>query len=134
MKMKSPSRYTILFPLLLIAASCNINRKPAPVCRVEYDRIIYTIDDRWSDQYKKDIFLQFELDSTTFAQAFQDRKTFTRNNETWKIKRVNTHILELSRPIGNRTDSLIVNGHVLMFTGGPGWLNGQLPDNCGVNL
>lgn len=134
MKMKSQRIGIIFAVLLFLVASCNLNRKPIPVCRVEYDRVVYRIDSRWNEQYRKEIFLQYNLDSAVFAKAFGNKRAFASEYKMWQIKKINSHVLELSRPIGNRTDSLLVSGHVLIFTGSPGGVSGLLPEDFGVNL
>ncbi len=135
--MRTLQSYIIFISLLFIAGSCYRAEKPVPVCRVENNKVIFRLDNRWNKQQLQEIALLYDLDTAIFTKAFDNQKEFVINNATWRIKKINSHNIDLSKPVENMTDSLISNGYVYMLKGGIfGGLKPQttLSDKYGINL
>lgn len=115
MNMKNIFKHIIFISLLFLAASCFNADRPVPVCRVEDNKVIFRLDNRWDTAKLKEISFLYDLESSVFIQAFENRKGFVNDGEVWKVKRISSNLIDLSKPIESFADTLIVNGYVFMI-------------------
>lgn len=134
--MKNLVRHIIYITFLLVIVSCYHTEKPVPVCRIENNKVVFRLDNRWDHNHIKEISFTYNLDTLILQKAFESRKEFTNNGEVWKIKKINSHFIDLSKPLENMTDTLISNGYVVMITNRArgDQFKGFLPENYGINI
>jgi hypothetical protein len=137
MNMKTVFSYIIIISLLFVTGACYRAKNPVPVCRVEKNNIIFRLDNRWTRHKIQETALLFDLDTSIFIKAFGNEKKFVVNNTTWKVKIINSHFVELSRPIVNLSDSLFANGFAYMLNEdlfGKKTSMSKPPEKYGINI
>jgi hypothetical protein len=94
---------------------------PDKVCRIENGQIIFSLNLKWSEKEKKEISALFDLDSVLIAQVYSGKSVIPIGSETWKVKKVNSNMVELSKPVSSNTGNNInVNDIFLVIDN---WMN-----------
>lgn len=84
------------------------------LCRIEDGRIIFQIDLKWDSSQRVDIMKQFDLDSAIMANVFKGQSNFVIKNESWSVKKISTHIVELSKLLDNKKVSFVSKNNVIL--------------------
>lgn len=100
--MKRLSFICILIYLLVPFFNARAQNMPDNVCSINNGRIYFQFDDRWTDQKKKEIATLFGIDSTLMAKAFTDISSVTLDSIIWNIRKLDDHMIELSKPLENK--------------------------------
>lgn len=94
-------KYGLILSLLVYSWAIRAQVDPNNVCRVEGGRVIFKLDQRWTNNEKKKVAALFDLDSALLAKAYSGISEFTINGVKWKVKKINAKEIELSMPIEN---------------------------------
>ena len=113
--MKSIFRYLLFMFFAAALTGCLSDYKSKPVCRVENDRIIFRLDKRWSEQQKREIIGQYELDSNLVARAYLSNGEELIDSILWEYKSLNTFFAELSKPLDNLSGDFLQRNEVLII-------------------
>jgi 1,4-alpha-glucan branching enzyme len=65
--------------------------------------VIFRLDRTWTPAQKKEIFRLFDLDSNLMSTAFSDKADVTLNGIIWRIRKLDDHRVELSKPLGGKS-------------------------------
>lgn len=92
--------------IFLILASPALAQKPGNVCYIDNIRIFFQLDNRWTAEQKREFVQLFDLDSLLVERSFSARDTVVFDSVVWQVSRVDSNIIELSRPLnaGNSPD------------------------------
>ena len=119
--MKTIIRHTLLFIGLIGFLTAQAQFNPDKVCRIENGRIIFSINLKWTEKEQKELSALFDLDSALIAQVYHGKGDLKVTDEIWKVKKVSTTLVELSKPISSKADkSLQTNDLFLMIDK---WMN-----------
>jgi hypothetical protein len=137
MNMRTLSGYIMIISLLFITGACYHAQNPVPVCRVQENKLVFRLDNRWDNKQMKETALLYDLDTVVLIKAFRGEKKFVVNNVNWRVKKIDSHYIDLYMPIENTIDSLIAKGLVYMFNGG--FIDDKLQQNgpsdkYGINI
>ena len=119
--MKTIIRYTLLLVGLIGFGTAQAQFNPEKVCRIENGRIIFTINLKWTEKEQKELSALFDLDSTLISQLYHGKSDLNLANEIWKVKKVNTNLVELSKPIDSKADKTLNVNDVFMMI--DKWMN-----------
>jgi 1,4-alpha-glucan branching enzyme len=92
-------KYGLLLLLSMYSLGIKAQIDMNDICRVEGGRIIFKLNLKWTDKEKKEIALQFDLDSALLAKAYSGVNEFFSNGIQWKVKKIKSNQIELSIPI-----------------------------------
>ncbi len=112
----------LLAGLLFIPGPLSAQFDPDKVCRIVDNRLVFTIDLRWSEKEKKEIMGLFDLDSALISEIFSGKTGISPGDENWKAVKKGTNVVELSKPLemaaGSRVnDVLLVLDEWMKFGG-----------------
>lgn len=122
-----------LFALLFMALPQIKAQEPATalppnVCKLENGNLVFYIDLRWTEKQKKELEVQFDLDSLLIAEVYNGKTAINTDNEQWVVQRVNKHTVALRKPMekGSFVTNLltaIFAEHSLSSDGRPGYVD-----------
>ena len=133
--MKQVGKYIVLLSLL-ISVTASAQFDPTKVCRLEDGKLIFRIDRRWTKDQFKEISQLFELDTLLIDRALKGDKEFNKDEELWKITRVNNYIIELTKTLAPSKGSLKGTGDIIILADKwiePEFLEFRESDRFGVN-
>jgi hypothetical protein len=96
-------------------AGCLSDYNSKPVLRVEKGRIIFKLDKRWSQDEKKEVIGQYDLDSSLVEKAFSGKGEVMIDSVLWQYKSINPFFAELSKPLDNRSGDFLQKNEVLII-------------------
>jgi hypothetical protein len=134
--MKAPGRNIIIMVLAACLSGCLADYSSKPVCRVENNRLIFKLYLRWNEEQKREVALQYDLDTALVNAAFGNLKEVTRDSITWKIQKKHLYFVELSKTIDSKSAAYISKNDVFMVE--DSWVRRpnvglKLQTNYGVN-
>jgi hypothetical protein len=106
-----------LFLFVLIFGTYPVKAQfdPDKVCRIEEGNIVFQLNPTWSDKEKREISVLFDLDSLLLVRAFRGEPTINFEGESWKITRLKSNLLELSKPFSSKPEEKVVKPGDLLF-------------------
>jgi type 1 glutamine amidotransferase len=112
----------LLAGMLFIPKSLFAQFDPDKVCRIVDNRLVFTLDLKWSEKEKKEIINLFDLDSLLLTELFSGKTDIPPGDENWKAVKKGSHIVELSKPLemkagSNINDVLLVLDEWMKFGG-----------------
>jgi 1,4-alpha-glucan branching enzyme len=119
--MKRIIRYTLLLIALLHILPAYAQFEPEKICRIENGRIIFTINLKWSVQEQKELSELFDLDSVLIAQVYSGKTAIELTGESWKIKKVGSNLVEVSKAISSKTDKNLKTNDIFLII--DKWMN-----------
>lgn len=97
----------IHYALLLVGLFCSLNSQaqydPDKVCRIENGELIFSLNLKWSEKDKKEVAKLFDLDSVLMVKVYKGESNILIDGENWKVKKVKSNIVELSKPIQSKS-------------------------------
>ncbi len=100
--------HILLFVGLLFSFLCTrAQPDPDKVCRIENGQLIFSLNLKWTEQEKKQVSELFDLDSTLIAQVYSGKTIVVADGETWKVKKVQPYLVELSKSVEAKADKKI---------------------------
>ncbi len=101
------ARVIILLLIVVVFQSVPVlaQNKPDNICFINNGRIYFNLDTRWTPEKRKDISKLFSLDSTLIVQALQGKPKVVIDSITWKVQRVNSNLVEISKPLAGGKSS-----------------------------
>jgi len=123
--MKRFSHYMLLFVCLFHTLPALAQFDPDKVCRIENGQLIFSLNLKWSEKEKKEVSALFDLDSLLIAKVYNGISEIAFEGENWRVKKVKTDLLELSKPIQSKpgknlkiNDIFLVLDDWMNFAGG----------------
>lgn len=86
---------------LLAAFSARSQDNMNDVCTVDNNRLVFKLDRNWLPSKKAQVCKQFDIDSALMTEAFSGKSEVTVNKVTWKVKSIDSHRVELSKPMSS---------------------------------
>ena len=86
----------VFFICLLSGLSLKGQFDPLKICRIENNRLVFTIDQNWSDREKKEVEELFDLDSAFLVKIFNGAPFLKIGEETWEVKTIKPGRVEIS--------------------------------------
>ncbi len=125
--------------LFALFNSLNSWAQPLPdgVCKVENGQLSFTIDLRWTENQKKELIEQYELDSAMIASLFSGQRNFEIDGENWEAKTLDNNYLLLYKPVQKNSLfstiflKILTNSMEKSGSNRPGYVNG--PVSFGFN-
>jgi len=74
------------------------------VCRIENGQLIFSLNLKWTEKEKKEVSKIFDLDSALISKACQGIPEIVAGGDTWKVKKIKTNLIELSKPIQSNNE------------------------------
>ncbi|HAH23834.1 MAG TPA: hypothetical protein DCL77_08765 [Prolixibacteraceae bacterium] len=108
---------TLMFNSLVTQAQLD----PDKVCHIENGQLIFTLNLKWSEKEKKEVSKLFDLDSTLIAQVYSGKSVIVSGNETWKVKKIQGTLVELSKSVQSKADKSIRMNDLLLVV--ENWMN-----------
>jgi len=106
--MKTITCFVVLFVLLLLSSlNSRAQFDPEKVCRIENDQLVFTLNLKWSEKEKKEVSVLFDLDSALIAQVYDGKTNIVIGDENWKVKRLPSNLVELSKSVQAKADKNI---------------------------
>ena len=102
--MKIFTRYTLLLIALFDSLTSLAQYDPDKICHIDNGEIIFSINLKWTEKEKKEVFALFDLDSTLMAQVYQGKLVIKVGGETWNVKKIKPNIAELSKPVQSKNE------------------------------
>jgi hypothetical protein len=100
--MRYLKKHIMLFALLLIMFSSNAQFDPSKVSRVENGKIIFRLDNSWTDAQKSEVEELFNLDSTVWRKIHTTASEVIVDSVLWKVNRISQSEVELSKNLENK--------------------------------
>jgi hypothetical protein len=107
-------RYCLVFIYLICGSFAYAQYNPKDICRVENDRIIFKLDNHWTIIQKREVARLFDLDSLLMDSAFEGKKDLIRSGIEWKVRKLNDHVIELSKVLGKAPVSKTGKNEIFM--------------------
>lgn len=101
---------TIIYFILLTCALGFGTQKsyaqldPEKVCRIENGQLIFSLNLKWSEEEKAEVMELFDLDSALIAQVYSGKTVVVIGDESWKVKKLQANIVELSKSVQSKAD------------------------------
>jgi hypothetical protein len=95
-------RYTAVLILFFISTSMFAQIDMKNICKISDNRITFLLDLKWTAEEKLAVSDNFDLDSALIEMAFNMQNEFEYDSITWRVKKINNRIIELSKE-GNFT-------------------------------
>ncbi len=92
-------KYFMIPVFLFIMPALYGQMDPEKVCRFEDDRLVFTLNLKWSEQEKKEVSRIFELDTLLLAEVYGGKKVIVFDGVTWTVTGTGGSIIELSKPL-----------------------------------
>ena len=64
---------------------------PGKVCRFDNGRLLFTLDNRWSQTQRREISELYDLDSLLLANAFLLKPVINDSGEVWKTRKLDNY-------------------------------------------
>lgn len=93
------------FVLLSLAVAGQYD--PARVCRIENDRVVFTLDKKWTEQQKNEVMELFDLDSALVAGVFKGMTRLEAQGQQWTVADKGGGVFELSKPFRPETSGTV---------------------------
>lgn len=90
--------------MLFVPMNSNAQFDPDQVCRVENGQLIFKLNLKWTEQQKLEVSELFDLDSALIAQVYNGKTDIVIDNENWKVKKLQTNWIELSKAVQAKAD------------------------------
>jgi len=113
-------RHIILILLLLASYAGRSQADMKDVCRIDNNRMIFTLDQSWPAARKKEVMKQFDIDSSLMAAAFSGKTDVTVSGVKWSVKKLDGKRVELSKPMGSPS-----TGQDDVYMLDDSWINAQ---------
>jgi hypothetical protein len=94
---------------------------PDKVCRIENGQLIFTLNLKWSEKEKKEVSELFDLDSTLMAQVYSGKAAIVIGNENWKVKKIKSDLVELSKQVQSKANKNISENDLFLII--DSWIN-----------
>lgn len=121
--MSGVNKTILMLVFMAVSAYAAGQFDPEAICRIKYDRIVYELDLRWTDQQKKEISRLFDLDSIVLVKAYAKVPEFVVDSIKWQVKTDKPFIVELSRlinmsaiPAESESDVLLLEDELFKLT------------------
>ena len=105
--MKIIIRITLLLIGIFNFMNLQAQFNPEKICRVENGQLIFTINLNWSEKEKQELEELFDLDSMLLVKVYSGKTTIGLDNEKWIVKRINSSLVELSKPVSSKSEKSI---------------------------
>jgi 1,4-alpha-glucan branching enzyme len=92
---------------MLSSLTTRAQLDPEKVCRIENGQLIFTLNLKWTEKEKKEISMLFDLDSALIAQVYNGKTSITIGVESWKTKKLQANLVELSKSVQTKADKNI---------------------------
>lgn len=118
--------------LIFSSLSARAQFNPDKVCRIENGQLIFTLNLKWTEKEKKEVSTLFDLDSALIAQVYSGKLTIVIGNENWKVKKIQSNLVELSKSVESKASkSYKINDLVLVIDN---WMkfNGNTPETDAI--
>jgi hypothetical protein len=70
---------------------------PAKICRIEDDKLVFRLDQRWTDAERKEVSNLFDLDSVLLVKVFTGIPFIKIDGDTWEVHVLDKEIVEISK-------------------------------------
>ncbi len=110
---------TMGFFLILLPAFAQFD--PAKVCRIEDDRLVFTLNLKWSEKEKKELSLLFDLDSLLIDKVYNGMTAIETDGESWKVVSKGAGMVELSKPLQSGSEPEIPPADLFLLI--DDWMN-----------
>ncbi|MFN8240151.1 MAG: hypothetical protein U0X39_05280 [Bacteroidales bacterium] len=108
----------LLIVMTTLFVSCNSSGPDKSIARMEDGRLIFTFNLKWDEVKKKEIRLQYNLDSTLVAAAFNGKTEFESDSVRWTITRTDDDHVEICRQTDSTTRYLADANDILFIDDG----------------
>lgn len=95
-------KHIMLFASLLVMFSSSAQFDPSQVSRVENGKIIFRLDDRWTDVQKSEVEKLFSLDSAVWQKIGTTASEVIQDSVSWKVIHISPYVVELSKNLVNK--------------------------------
>ena len=99
--MKTLLRPVILFVFFVAALAARSQYDPKDICRIDDNQVILKLDRNWTSTQTREVMKQFDIDSSFLSEAFSGKAEIIVNGVKWSVKKLDTHRVELSKPMDN---------------------------------
>jgi len=114
--MKTAVRYILFVFVVCYSPNVQAQFDPEKICRIDDGQLIFTINLKWTEKEKKDLYNLFDLDSTLVSQVFAGKTTIDFEGEIWQVKKGKYPLAELSKRVQTSEQSdLSVNDVFLVI-------------------
>ncbi len=93
--------YIIVLAILVLAFDARAQIDPKTICRLDDNLLVFKLDHRWTNGQKKEVIRLFDLDSALLADAFGSKTEIVLDKVTWKIRKIDNNLVEVSKPMDN---------------------------------
>lgn len=100
--MSKLSAYLVVVFVSIIARLALAQEGTKTVCRIEDGKLVIQINLKWTEEQRRDIIGQFDIDSVVMQNVFKGLSDFTVSGETWRVKRLSASIVELIKSIEDK--------------------------------
>jgi hypothetical protein len=94
--MKTWASWILVLLLLVTATIAHAQFDPKKVCRVDDGRLVFTLDQRWTQSQRREISRMFDLDSALLASAFALQPVIKDNGKEWRTRKLDAYRVELT--------------------------------------
>lgn len=128
---------TLLFVCLMLNGHISLAQvDPEKICRIDGDRLVFTLDLKWTDQERKVVSELFDLDSLLLAKVFQGQTRVDTNGERWVVDQKGGTTVELSKSLTREPGEVFTSSDLFRVI--DGWIKfagvvNEIPDVYGVN-
>lgn len=89
--------------------------KPQDACRVEDNRLVFTLDLQWTPAQRKEMASLFDIDSAVLAGVWQGKSTFVVNGVSWRVKKSSGRLVELSKDLNEMASGAVDPSDVILI-------------------
>jgi hypothetical protein len=110
------NRYFII-TVFLFAHSLNLwaQVRPQDACRVDDNRLLFTIDLQWTMAQRREVASLFDLDSAVLAGVWAGKSEIRLNGVSWRVKKISSRIVELSKDLNGTVPDVADQSDVIMI-------------------
>ncbi len=101
--MRTATSYLLLIIGLFYSIAGQAQYNPDKICRIEDGQLIFSINLKWSAKEKKELSVQFELDSVLITRVYKGETDITVAGENWKARKLKNSIVELYKPVQSKS-------------------------------
>ena len=130
--MKRFAGYFLLLLTVFFTLNVNAQFDPDKICRLNDGQLIFTINLKWNEKEKKELCNLFDLDSALVSQVFAGKTSINFEGENWVVKKLQTPLVELSKPVQISEQEGMKENDVLLVI--DQWMNfgGKIAENPAI--
>lgn len=89
--------------------------RPQDACRVDDNRLLFTIDLQWTVAQRREVASLFDLDSAVLAGVWVGKGEIRVNGVSWRVKKISSRIVELSKDLNDKAPDVADQADVILI-------------------